>query len=256
MPLRSSEAILLDVFDLHEYDQIVTMLTRDFGKRRGVARGARRRFSQFSGQLRPLEKVRATWFEKEGRDLDRLSSLETLRSADRLTRELEGILLGAYLAEHMGEFAQESEDNDHLYRLLDSAVEALLSGLDPSLVARYFEAWVLRLSGLFPDPIACPGCERKLIESQAVLPASADAIMCRDCAGGGSVVSPDALGFFHRIGGASLQEVSKSAPSRELLAECEDICGRVRRAFLQHELKSHRVMRETLASLAGTGTNR
>lgn len=255
MPLRSSEALLLDVYDLHEYDQIVTMLTRDFGKRRGVARGARRRFSQFAGQLRPLDKVRATWFEKEGRDLDRISSLETLRSADPLTRELEGILLSAWLAEHMTEFAQESEENDHLFRLLDATVEALLAGVDPALAARYFEAWVLRLSGLFPEPRQCPGCDRPL-ERGAVLAASSDAIMCDDCGAGGFPVSPDSLAFFRRIGRASLAETAATAPSAELLAECEEICGRVRRAFLQHELKSHRVMRETLAGLPDNGPQR
>ena len=253
MPLRSSEAILLDVFDLHEYDQIVTMLTREFGKRRGVARGSRRRFSRFSGQLRPLDKVRVTWFEKEGRELDRISSLETLRSADVLTRELEGILLGAYLAEHMTEFAQESEEDDRLFRLLDASVEALLAGVDPALVARYFEAWVLRLSGLFPDPQSCPNCERKLATRPAVLAPTSDAIMCADCAGGGEVVSLQALEFFRRIGRTGVQEMARNQPSPELLAECENICGRIRRAFLQHELKSHRVMRQTLAVLPRSG---
>lgn len=253
MPLRSSEAILLDVYDLHEHDQIVTMLTREFGKRRGVARGSRRRFSRFSGHLCPLDKVRVTWFEKEGRDLDRISSLETLRSAHVLTRELESILLSAYLAEHMTEFAQESEENDHLYRLLDSAVAALVEGVDRALVARYFEAWVLRLSGLFPDPFACPRCERGLVEQGAVLAPSSDAIMCRECGSGGFPVSTPALEFFHRIGRTSLRDMSLQAPPPRLLAECEEICGRVRRTFLQHELKSHRVMRETLAGLPERG---
>lgn len=253
MPLHSSEAILLDVFDLHEYDQIVTMLTRDFGKRRGVARGSRRRFSQFSGQLRPLNTVRATWFEKAGRDLDRISSLETLRSADGLSSSLEGILLSSYLAEHMSEFAQESEENDHLYRLLDASVEALLVGLDPELVARYFEGWVLRLSGLFPEPYDCPDCGRSLLDLGAVLASSSEAIMCTDCGVGGLPVSPQALDFLHRISRTSLAEMAALGPTPGLLAECEEICGRVRRAFLQHELKSHRVMRETLAGLPKVG---
>ena len=249
MPLRSSEAILLDVYDLHEYDRIVTMLTREFGKRRGVARGSRRRFSRFIGQLQPLDKVRVTWFEKEGRDLDRISTIETLRSADGLTRELEGILLSGYLAEHMTEFAQESEENDRLYRLLDAAVGALLRGVDSSLVARYFEAWVLRLSGLFPDPFTCPHCGRSLSDVGAVLDRSSEAIMCRECGSGGMPVSPQAIEFFRQISRTSLDDMSKSSFSAELLGECEEISGRVRRAFLQHELKSHRVMRETLAGL-------
>ena len=51
MSLTSAEAILLDVVDLHDRDRIVTFLTRERGKLRGVARGARRKYSRFAGQL-------------------------------------------------------------------------------------------------------------------------------------------------------------------------------------------------------------
>ena len=148
MQLQSAEAIVLDVVDLHDYDRIVTFLTRSYGKKRGVARGARRKHSRFAGQLLPLAKVKATWFEKEHSDLARLSSVDLERSARRLQSDLEGILLGSYLADHMLEFAQENETSDHYYRLLDSTLEALLAGVDRSLATRYFEAWVLRLAGV------------------------------------------------------------------------------------------------------------
>ena len=65
----SGEALILDVFDLQEKDRIVTLLTRERGKKKGVAPGARRKYSRFAGQLQPLAKVRcagsrrraATW---------------------------------------------------------------------------------------------------------------------------------------------------------------------------------------------------
>jgi DNA repair protein RecO (recombination protein O) len=249
MSLRSSEAILLDVYDLHEYDQIVTLLTRESGKRRGVVKGSRRRFSRFSGQLRPLHKVRATWFEKEGRDLVRISSMESVRAADALGSDLEGIFVGACLAEHMVEFAQESEENDHLYRLLDSTIAALLDGVDRSLAMRYFEAWVLRLSGVFPVPSTCPECGESLAARGAMLATEDDAILCPSCARGGTAVSPSTVQFLLRISRTSLRGLSRTPPSAATLAECEAVSGRVRRAFLQHELKSYRVMRETLADL-------
>ncbi len=79
MKLKQSEAILLSVQDLQEADRVVEFLTRDEGKRRGVARGAKRRYSRFAGELQPLAKVRIGWVEKEGRDLVRISSVELLR---------------------------------------------------------------------------------------------------------------------------------------------------------------------------------
>jgi DNA repair protein RecO (recombination protein O) len=55
--LLASEALLLDVAELHDRDRIVTFLTREHGKKRGVAQGARRKYSRFAGQLQPLAKV-------------------------------------------------------------------------------------------------------------------------------------------------------------------------------------------------------
>src|SRR4051812_24360128 len=158
MALLSAEALILDVTDLHDRDRIVTFLTREHGKKRGVAKGARMKHSRFGGQLQPLAKVVVTWFEKEGQDLARISAVEPVRTAHPIQPELEGILLGSYLADHLMEFAQEGEAADHLFRLLDATIQALIAGVDRDLATRYFEAWVLRIGGVFPAPWECPGC--------------------------------------------------------------------------------------------------
>ncbi len=241
---------MLDVVDLHDYDRIVTFLTRWQGKKRGVTQGARRKFSRFGGQLQPLAKVSVTWRQKEGRDLARISSVELIRPADGLLADLEGLLLSAYLRDHMLEFAQEDEPGDKMYRLLDATTEALLSGLDRDLVTRYFEAWVLRLAGIFPAPYTCPECDRPLVEHGAVLPADSEGLVCADCVvGGGTPVTRDVLLFLLRIGGESLIEMARSAPPLATLRKVDKLCAAVRRRFLQHELKSYQVIRETLDGL-------
>src|SRR4051795_8015832 len=183
MALLSAEALILDVTDLHDRDRIVTFLTREHGKTKGVAKGARVKHSRFGGQLQPLAKVAVTWFAKEGRELGRISSVELVRTAHPLQVDLEGILLGSYLADHILEFAQEEEGSDHLFRLLDSTLEALLAGVDRDLATRYFEAWVLRLAGVFPSPQTCPACGGPFPPEGAILPRTGEALLCFDCGG-------------------------------------------------------------------------
>lgn len=257
MSFHSSEAVILDVQDLQDSDRIVALLTRDGGKKRGVARGARRPHSRFGGQLQPLAKVRVHWFAKEGRDLVRISSVELLRPAAPLQTDLEGLLLGSYLADHMLEFAQEDEPSDLHYRLLDATLEALLAGVDRDLAARYFEAWVLRLSGVFPPPRECPACRRPFPAEGALLPPGADGLVCPDCAGtaagggarGGLAAGPEVIDFLCRIGGASLPAVAAAPPPAAVLRQVEQLCARVRRQFLQHELRSYEVIQRTLAGI-------
>jgi DNA repair protein RecO (recombination protein O) len=262
--ILSAEALVLDVFDLHDDDRIVTFLTREQGKKRGVAKGARRKHSRFAGQLQPLAKVQVTWFEKEGRDLVRISSVELLRPARALQEDLESILLGSYMVDHLLEFAQEGEASETLYRLLDSTIEALLGGVDRDLAARYFEAWVLRLQGIFPPPRECPLCGRPFAAAGggraagAALPAAGDALVCLDCAGaaagvlgdgpgprGALPVTAEALELLLRFGRQALPQVARAAPAPAALREVEEVCARVRRHFLQRELRSYDVIRQT-----------
>lgn len=250
MDLQNAEAIVLDLYDLHDYDRIVTFLTRCQGKKRGVARGARRKHSRFAGQLQPLSTIGVSWLEKDGRDLVRISGVELIRAPTGLQRDLEGMLLSAYLRDHMLEFAQEHESEDHLFRLLDSTISALDEGVDRNLATRYFEAWILRLAGVFPAPVCCPVCGSELRQVGAVLPAQSEGLVCLGCSDvGGLVVEPPVLEFLLRISRGSLNEIAQDPPEQETLVQLDRLCSRVRRSFLQHELKSYDVIRETLQSL-------
>jgi len=247
MELESADALILDVVDLGEYDRIVTFLTAEVGKKRGVARGARRKHSRFGGQLQSLCKVRVTWMQKQGRELVRISSVEMERSAKELQADLDGILLGSYMADHIMQFAQENEDCRSLFRLLDSTLAALREGVDRRVAARYFEAWVLRLAGVYPAPWSCPECGSDFRAGEVVLPAEGEGLICRDCSGAARAesVSSETLEFLRRIGRVNLVTVAAEPPSPEVLERVERLSSRVRRRFLQCELKSYRVIRET-----------
>lgn len=254
MSLTSAEALLLDVVDLHDRDKIVTFLTRERGKVRGVARGARRKYSRFAGQLQPLAKLQITWFEKEGRELVRVSAAEVVALPTRLQSDLEGILLGSYLAEHLVELVQENEPAELYYRLLDATLAALAAGVDRDLVTRWFEVWALHLAGVFPVPEGCPVCGRPLAAEGAVLPASGEALLCRDCAGGATTgavteIEPRVVALLARFARQRPAELAAAPPPAADLRRIEEVATRVRRAFLERELKSYVVMQRTLFGL-------
>ena len=71
MPVYTSEALILRTYKLGEADRIVVFLTRDRGKKRGVAKGARRVRSRFIGALEPMTRAGVAYYEREQRDLVR-----------------------------------------------------------------------------------------------------------------------------------------------------------------------------------------
>ena len=153
MPLFTAEALVLRTYKLGEADRIVVFLTRDRGKKRGVAPNARKSRKRFGAALEPLTEVRISYFEKEGRDLVGVNYAEPLRSPMSAVSP-EALGYSHYFAELIDEWAAEADVDERLYRLGCSALEALVGGVPLEALARYFECWLLRLQGVYPADLA------------------------------------------------------------------------------------------------------
>jgi DNA repair protein RecO (recombination protein O) len=150
VPLYTADALILRTYKLGEADRIVVFLTRDRGKKRGVAKGARRPRSRFAAALEPMTEVRLAYFEKERRELVGLNYAETVKTPLTLsTQDALGYI--GYFAELLDEWAQEADADDRLYRLGASMLDALSAGAPVEPLARYFEYWLLRLQGVYPE---------------------------------------------------------------------------------------------------------
>jgi DNA repair protein RecO len=148
MPLYTADALILRTYALGESDRIVVFLTRDRGKKRGVAKNARQSRRRFGGALEPMTCGRVGYLERERRDLVRVQYVEPLRSP---LAAMNGEALGYvdYFAELLDEWAPEADPNETLYRLGASMVDAVARGVPIEPLARYFEYWLLRLQGIY-----------------------------------------------------------------------------------------------------------
>ena len=220
MPLHTAEALVLRTYKLGEADRIVVFLTRDRGKKRGVAKGARRPRSRFAGALEPLTEVRVAYFESERRELVGLNYAETVRSplsmnassraaSSGLTSQF---LLVEYVAELLDECAQDSDADDRLYRLGASMLDALTGGAPAEPLARYFEYWLLRLQGVYP-------------EARGTL-------------------SPGALAYLGAARTVPPQDVGAVPVDARVLRELEGVHRTLIATHLEKTLKSDRVLRE------------
>jgi DNA repair protein RecO (recombination protein O) len=255
MPVYTSEALILRTYKLGEADRIVVFLTRDRGKKRGVAKGARRARSRYMGALEPMTRAGVAYYEREQRELVRINYLEPSRSpmsaATRPGDEADGdAALGAlghvgYFAELIDEWAPDAHADERLYRLGSSIVDALAVGAPVERLARYFEYWLLRLQGVYPAINLCAGCGGTLREG-AVMPPREHVFVCRGCfpSGGGTPVSAEAVRFLTASATAApeaLDGLPLGAPSARQL---ETAHRRLINLHLEKELKSARVLRE------------
>ncbi len=252
MPLYKTDALILRTYKLGEADRIVVFLTRDRGKKRGVANGARRPRSRFAGALEPLTRVGVTYYEREHRDLVRLSYAES-QCSPLLASRPDALTHVGYFAELMDEWAQEGDPNERLYRLGTSTLEALAAGVPTAPVARYFEYRLLRLQGVYPPHVVCHRCGTALDGegTGANLEADGHRFTCGDCAGQASggvsrgvTLSLEALGFLAASGRVPPQQLGSVPLPARVDRELEAVHRSLMRLHLEKELRSTRVLRD------------
>ncbi len=210
MPLHTTDALILRTYKLGESDRIVVFLTRDRGKKRGVAKNARQSRRRFGGALEPLTYGRVGYVERERRDLVRLDYVEQLRSP---LSAVDGEALGyvSYFAELIDEWAPEADPNETLFRLGVSMTDAVAEGVPIEPLARYFEYWLLRLQGVYE-------VDRRL--------------------------SAEAQAFLAAARNSSPLAIARVAVSRRALRELEASHRALIAMHLEKDLKSVRVLRE------------
>jgi DNA repair protein RecO (recombination protein O) len=160
MPARVSETFVLRTYPFREADLIVSFLTRDLGKLRGVARRARRPKSPFGSGLERLSQVRMAYFQKENAELVSLSGCELIESQFGLQSEYAMSVVLDYFTEVTEQVLPGHEPNEKFFRLLASVLAYLRAGGAQEggapgerawTAVTYFSVWTVRLLGLWPE---------------------------------------------------------------------------------------------------------
>ena len=243
MPVYKADALILRTYKLGEADRIVVFLTRDRGKKRGVAKGARRQRSRYVGALEPLTRGEVAYFERELRDLVQLNYVDPVRSP-LLAQSGEALGHVGYFAELIDEWSPEGHADERLFRLGASMVDAIACGAPIDKLARYFEYWLLRLQGVYPA-LSCVECSGSLAAG-ALMPPRVETFVCQRCApsNGGTGVSEGAMRFLTSAGTTGPENLESLSLSPTASRELETAHRRLINLHLEKELKSARVLRE------------
>jgi len=121
MPLHKTEAVVIHTIKLGEADKIVTLFTKELGKIKAVAKGARRIKSRFGSSFEPFTQINTTLFEKGNYNLLRIRQADIIQSyfhiredfekkgieTDDFTKKLLGQIVFLYFLQKKGWFGVE-----------------------------------------------------------------------------------------------------------------------------------------------------
>jgi DNA repair protein RecO (recombination protein O) len=260
VPARVSEALVLRTYPLKEADLVVSFLTRDQGKLRGVAKRARRPKSSFGAGLERLSYVRMSYFQRETRELVNLDSCELIRSQFDLVSDYRTGVALDYFAEVSEQMLPAAEPSEKFFRLLLAVLDYLPPAGEAESASRawcavtYFSLWAVRLSGWLPELHVCIGCGTVLDDPEsaerAYFSRGQAGLVCGHCKRTAGVGGNWELGAGSRAIAAEMlrKPVSQLSQGRWTSSTAADL-----RRFLVQQIESHVERRLVTAPLMEEG---
>lgn len=246
MPLKEAEAIVLRTFPLGEGDRLVSFFGRSTGRLRGVARGARLTKSRFGSTLEPLSQIRIWFYERETRELVRISQCELIRSHMEVQRDYPSSLALALISEITEGLLPEREANDAVFRLVLLSIAAIERGTGVNLPLAYFGLWMLRLGGWLPQMDRCMTCRRELKDEKAYGSLSLSGVACENCRKPGMrLYSSGAVALIRRILSGKLENLMEQGAGSEAGELKSDVLD-----LIEHQLERKLTVRELMESFA------
>ena len=186
--LIADEGVILRVRDWQTADKYAVCFTKEHGKLRFVAYGARYGKSTKGRLLQPFARLRLE--VTAGQKLDRLAACELAELP--CAYDMKQMAYGAVIAELTAVLTEDHAPQPELYELLVLALAALRQR-NPRLLTLAYALQLLRLAGVAPQLCACTACGRMLDAAEdCFFDAAAGGAVCRECGGAGR--DTDALG--------------------------------------------------------------
>ncbi|HEY6793680.1 MAG TPA: DNA repair protein RecO [Kineosporiaceae bacterium] len=186
MGLYRDEAVVLRTQKLGEADRIITMLTRERGKVRAVAKGVRKTTSRLGSRVEPFMVIDVQLYE--GRSLDTVTQVETIGAYGlQIVADYGRYTAGTAMLETTDRLVDnEREPALQLFLLLAGALRTLAHGTHaPGLVLDAYLLRALAVAGWAPSFTDCARCGAQ--GPHLALSIAAGGSVCPQCRPAGSV---------------------------------------------------------------------
>ena len=182
MALVKATAIVLQSRRWGDADRIVTYFSKNLGKIRGVARGARRQKSQFGASLEPFTVCRLDLFEKTGDSLFRISHVDVVSSFQSLRENLGLMAAAARMVNVVSAVTPDGDPDLLLFETLEQGLASLCKSDDPVCTALLFQIKLLGLTGFRPQTDHCAACGKTRMAGAPHFSPLAGGLVCMPCA--------------------------------------------------------------------------
>lgn len=182
MATFETEALVLKQFDLGESDRLITLYTREKGKLKAVARGARKGNKSRSGLVLPFSYHNFTLYQ--GKSLAKINYIESIAMNSKLRDDLDYMAYASVVSEYVERAGLEDEADQALFSLLAVILEKMAQAEkdELSFYLTVFKAKLLLLLGVKPEIENCTVCGEKIdLKGSTPLSVEEGGSICKNC---------------------------------------------------------------------------
>jgi DNA repair protein RecO (recombination protein O) len=154
-----TNAIVLRTLDYGESDRIVTFYTTDFGKVKGIAKGARRSRKRFANTLETFACLQLLFSRRHHDGLALIEEGTVINHYPGIGVDLKKTLYASYMLDVTEQFTVENKRNEEVFCLVQGFLELIDRESVSEDIVRFFEMRLLRLVGYEPVLDRCLACK-------------------------------------------------------------------------------------------------
>lgn len=175
----SVDGLVLRETRVGEYDKIITLLTKDYGKISVSAKGSKNLKSKLLAGTQTFSYGTFVLFYGKGKYS--LNDVELIESFFDLRLDVASLALAGYVCEIAGEISEENTESGELLSLVLNTLHLASKKSKPlALIKSVFELRAMSISGFAPNLVACSVCA--VFESERMCFSASEGILfCGDC---------------------------------------------------------------------------
>ncbi len=181
---HKTTGFVLRTLSYGESDLIVTFYSNEFGKLKGIAKGAKRSKKRFANVFEPFSLTSVIFTRKNRDTLAFIEACEIIDHYDAIRTDLEKTLMASYFIDLADHFSPEGKKNEKVFELLQTFLTLLGVQNASDALVRFFEIRMLKLAGFEPTLDHCVACKTPVINGGTYyFYAREGGIKCVNCVG-------------------------------------------------------------------------
>ena len=238
-----TDAIILSQRQFGETDKLITVFSKEHGKKTIIAKGILKSTSPLIYHLDNMNLARLVM--SKGKNLDLVTQASVIESFEYIRNNYDLTVQGLYILELIDKFTIEHNNDTSLYNSIIATFSRINDNEPLLLNVRLFELNLLQSSGLMPEFNQCVECNQPVSSDQTFININIGGVLCLNCKDlhpNNILISVSSIKVLRAMLFENYNKVKNIKISSEIYVELGNVLMQFINHHLQEPTKSHRFL--------------